>query len=148
MENLLDHFIYVFRALKNILTDQGTNFMSELIKNFENLFRMKHVETTTYHPQTNGNLKKVRSVLKDLLRTCIEDIRAEWDIVLKINTLDCNTISPFQVTLGRENANVPSTLATNPNLKCQDLLDLWKQRHEKYLRKGKERLQLHCTFKF
>ena len=35
IEGLFDHYIYIFGAPKSILTDQGQNFVSELIQNFE-----------------------------------------------------------------------------------------------------------------
>ena len=44
IEGLFDHFIYIFRAPKSILTDQRQNFVSELIQNFENFFRIKHIK--------------------------------------------------------------------------------------------------------
>ena len=45
IEGLFDHYINIFEAPKYIQTDQGQNFVSELIQNFENLFRIKHVKT-------------------------------------------------------------------------------------------------------
>lgn len=74
---------YLFDTPKNILTDQGTNFVSELTQNFENLFRIKHIKTTTFHPQSNGSLEKAHSVLKDLLRTCNEETRYKVAIANK-----------------------------------------------------------------
>ena len=149
IEGLFDYFIYIFGAPKSILTDQGINFLSELIQNFENLFPIKHIKTAAYHPQSNGSIERMHSTLKDLLKTCLEDIRSECDKVLKIITLAYNTtkhdgigISPFQATFGRDNANLPSSLATTPSLRYNDLVQLWKERHERYLRKVKERIQI------
>ena len=51
VEALLDHYIYTFGAPKNILTDQGTNFLSELVTQFEEALNMKHIKTTSFHPQ-------------------------------------------------------------------------------------------------
>lgn len=78
---------HIFGAPKNILTDQGANSMSELIQNFKNLFRIKHIKTTPNHTQRNGSFKRAHSVLKDLLITCIEDTKAKWNVILKIISL-------------------------------------------------------------
>ena len=43
---------------------------------------------------------------------------------------------------GRDDANLPPSLATTPSLRYGDLLQLWKERHEEYLRKVKEKIQL------
>lgn len=48
--------------------------------------------------------------------------------------------SPFQLTFGR-NANVPSILATTPSLKYPDLVSLWQERHERYIRKAREQIE-------
>ena len=62
IDQLFDHFIYMFGAPKHILTDQGSNFVSELVQNFENLFRIKHIKTTVYHPQSNGSSERAHSM--------------------------------------------------------------------------------------
>lgn len=149
IEGMFDHFIYLFGAPKTILTDQGQNFVSELVQNFENLFRIKHIKTTTYHPQSNGSIERAHSTIKDLLKTCMADNGIEWDKTLKIIALAYNTtkhegigISPFQATFGRENANLPSSLATTPNLRYDDLIQMWKLRHEEYLQRAKEKIAL------
>ena len=133
IEGLFDHYIYIFGAAKSVLTDQGQNFVSELIQNFENLFRLEHIKTTTYHPQKNGSHERAYSTLKDLIKTCLEDTHTEWDNILKVITLAYNTskqegigIDPFQATFGRKNSNLPSALATTPNLRQDDLIQLWK----------------------
>ena len=48
--------------------------------------------------------------------------------------------SPFQLTFGR-GANVPSALATTPSLRYRELIKLWQERHERYLRRAKETIQ-------
>ena len=35
IENLIDHYIYIFGAPETILTDQGQNFLSELMRQFK-----------------------------------------------------------------------------------------------------------------
>ncbi len=49
------------RIPKEILTDQGTAFMSRTIRKLYELLEIKSVCTSVYHPQTDGNDSKVRS---------------------------------------------------------------------------------------
>ena len=58
IEGLFDHYIHMFGAPKHILPDQRVNFVSELVQNFETLFRIRHIRTSTYHPQSNGSLER------------------------------------------------------------------------------------------
>ena len=44
------------------------------------------------------------------------------------------------MTFGKK-TNLPSTLATTSSLTYQELLDIWKKRHEEYLQKGKVALK-------
>lgn len=143
LTKLLDHYIYIFSAPKHILTDQGSNFISELVQKFENLFRIKHIRTTAFHPQSNGALERTHGTIKDLLRTYMADNETEWDQNLNLVCLAFNTavhestgLTPFEMTFGRK-ANLPSILATTTSFTYQEMLDVWKKRHEEYLERGK-----------
>ncbi|XP_043474040.1 uncharacterized protein LOC122506110 [Leptopilina heterotoma] len=147
IEKLFDHYIYTFGSPKHILTDQGQNLVSELMQNFENLFKIKHVKTTTFHPQSNGSLERTHGTIKDLIRTAMTDLHTEWDRTLQFICMAYNTMqhegtgfSPFQLTFGR-NANIPSILATTPSLKYSELVKLWQERHERYIGKARDKIQ-------
>jgi len=43
---------------ETVLTDQRTNFLSEVFKNIYTLIKITKVQTTAYHPQSNGTLEK------------------------------------------------------------------------------------------
>lgn len=123
IEGLFYHYIYTFGTPKYILTDQEQNVVSQLIQNFENLFRIRHVKTTTFYPQSNGSLERTHATIKDLIRAAMSDNHSEWDLTLKFIFMAYNTMnhkgtgfSPFKLTFGR-NANLPSVLATTPCLK-------------------------------
>jgi len=49
------HWISRFGYPKTITMDQGTQFESALFKHLANLAGSKHIHTTAYHPQSNGN---------------------------------------------------------------------------------------------
>ncbi len=50
-----------------ILTDQGTNFMSNLLKHVYQLLGIKSLRTTPYHPQTDGLTERFNQTLKQML---------------------------------------------------------------------------------
>ena len=146
IEHLSDYFIYIFGSPKHILTDQGQNLISELLQNFESLFRIQHVRTTAFHPKSNGALERTHSTIRDLIRTAMSDLHTEWNKTLKFICIAYNIMvhegtgfSPFQLTFGRD-ANIPLLLATTPSLKYPDLVKLWQERHERYIRKAGEQI--------
>ena len=53
-----------------VLTDQGSNFLSELFQNTCKLLHIKRVHTTAFHPESNGGLERGHRVLVEYLRHC------------------------------------------------------------------------------
>ena len=53
-QNLWDKFIVHYGLPKKILTDQGHNFESDLLKSLCKIAQEKKIRMLGYHPQTNG----------------------------------------------------------------------------------------------
>ena len=53
-QNLWDKFIVHYGLPEKILTDQGHNFESDLLKALCEIAQVKKIRTSGYHPQTNG----------------------------------------------------------------------------------------------
>lgn len=50
-----------------VLTDQGTNFLSNIFKQTCKLLKIEKIQTTAYHPQSNGALERShRRIFKTL----------------------------------------------------------------------------------
>lgn len=98
---------------------------------------------TAFHPQSNSNIERMHSILKNLIKTSIAVNNNEWYDHLKfisfiINTMKNTTLgrTPFKVTFGRQ-PNIPST-----SLIYQDLIKKWKLRHDYNITKLNERIEL------
>ena len=52
-------FIFIFGSPKGVLTDQGRDFLSNLLKRLAKCFRIKQFRTTAFHPQSNGSYKNL-----------------------------------------------------------------------------------------
>ena len=59
---LIKKFISIFGARQLILTDQGQNFLRSLIHKVSKRFKIIKVETTAFHPQSNGAYMKVQNL--------------------------------------------------------------------------------------
>ena len=108
------NFICIYGAPKAILTDQGTNFLSSLMRNLTKRFNIKHFKTTAYHPQSNGSLERSHHVLTEYLKNSITNDK-EWDEHVALAMFSYNTsvhestqYSPFQLVFGRL-ARTPSS---------------------------------------
>ena len=67
---------------KVLLSDQGTNFTSKLIKEVNKLLNCKKVQTTTYHPQCNGLVERFNRTLVDMLSSLCSKNSKDWDLYL------------------------------------------------------------------
>ena len=99
-----------------ILTDQGRNFLSNLMKKkkIAKRFKIKQIKTTAFHPQSNGSLERSHHALGEFLKQYSEEDN-EWDQWVDIAMLNYNTCvqestkhTPFEVVFGRL-ARLPSS---------------------------------------
>ena len=75
-------FFSKFGIPREILSDQGANFMSQLLKEVYRLLHVHPIRTSPYHPQTDGLVERFNKTLKAMLRRLIEKERKDWDKLL------------------------------------------------------------------
>ena len=72
---LIEHYVYIFGAPKTIMTNQGQNFLLELMQQLEEALNIQHDKTTAFHPQSEGDIERMHSTLKNLMKTSVEQNR-------------------------------------------------------------------------
>ena len=75
-EALLHGWIQFYGVPKTITSDRGSQFTGHVWKNVMNILGIKHVTTTSYHPQSNGIVEIAHRRLKDALR--MQDNPVNW----------------------------------------------------------------------
>jgi len=108
-----------FRIPQAVLTEQGSNFMSEVFSNICKILKIK-VKCTAFHPQSNGALERTHCVLVEYLRCFILEDQSNWDKWLPYDTFVFNTtphtstgFTPHEVLFGRK-PNIPGLLQRDP----------------------------------
>ncbi|XP_041440518.1 uncharacterized protein LOC121400717 [Xenopus laevis] len=93
---------------KEILTDQGTPFMSRVTKELCKLFQISHLRTSVYHPQTDGLVERFNKTLKGMLKKVIDKDGRNWDQLLPYLMFAIREVpqsstgySPFHLLYGR-----------------------------------------------
>ncbi|KAL0269062.1 UNVERIFIED_CONTAM: hypothetical protein PYX00_010797 [Menopon gallinae] len=144
----LTKFITLFGIPKSILTDQGSDFMSNLIKDLTKLLNIKHFSSSPYHPQTNGALERSHLTLKDYIKHYINAQQANWDEQIPFAMFACNTnihtstgYSPFEILFGRK-PYLPSKLTQEPEISYSydDFVEDLKQRLQYTQKVARERI--------
>ncbi len=94
---------------KEILTDQGTPFMSRTMADLCRLLKVKQLRTTVYHPQTDGLVERFNQTLKQMLRRVAADDRRDWDQMLPYILFGIREVpqastgfTPFELLFGRQ----------------------------------------------
>ena len=65
--------IFSHRSLPlEVLTDNGTNFVSWFMEHVFKVMGIKHIKTSPYCPQTNGVLERFHHTLMQMVRKCTE----------------------------------------------------------------------------
>ena len=67
---------------REILSDQGTSFMSQLLRELHNLLNIHPIHTSPYHPQMDGFVECFNKTLKELLRKLVSKESRDWDRLL------------------------------------------------------------------
>ena len=86
----IKRFICTFGAPQAMFTDQGTNFLSKLIKRVAKRFRIKQVKTTAFHPQSDGSLERSHSPLSEFLKIFTTK-HLDWDEWVELAMFNFNT---------------------------------------------------------
>ena len=70
-EHVAEELVKLFMRVgvpAEILTDQGSNFMSQLLVEVYNLLHIKPIRTSPYRPQTDGLVERFNQTLKAMLK--------------------------------------------------------------------------------
>lgn len=116
-------FVMLYGFPKSILTDNGSEFKSNLFKQVNKLFKVRQIFATPYHPQTNGALERSHSTLKDYLKHFINSKQDNWDTYIPSAVFCYNTsihtstnFTPYELIFGHK-ASIPNSAIATPEFR-------------------------------
>ena len=93
---------------EEVLTDQGTNFMSTMLEDIYHALQIRRIRTTPYHPQTDGLVERFNGTLKSMIRKFTSRNQKDWDEYLPYLLFSYREVpqettgfSPFELLYGR-----------------------------------------------
>ena len=110
-ETVAEALVDMFSRLgvpEQILSDLGTQFVSDCMEEVNRLLSIKHLTTTPYHPMCNGLVEKFNGTLKSMLKKLCTEQPRQWNRY--INALlfayrevpqESTGFSPFELLYGR-----------------------------------------------
>jgi transposase InsO family protein len=111
-----------YGAPAQILTDQSSNFLSDLFKIVCRLLIIKKVQTTAFRPESNGSLERSHRLLAEYMRHYVSEDQSDWDewvqyaaYVYNTTVYTTTTFTPFELVYGFR-SEVPSALRETPTV--------------------------------
>lgn len=106
---LIEDVILKHGAPRELISDRGRSFLSNLIFEINRLCKTTHLLTSAYHPQTNGLTERFNKTLADMLAMYVSVDQRNWDSILPFVTFAYNSakqestgFTPFFLMHGRE----------------------------------------------
>ncbi len=92
-----------------MLTDRGTQFMSDILMEVNRLLSVKHLRTTAWHPMCNGLVERFNGTLKTILKRLCAECPKMWDRYLpavlfayRSSVQESSGFTPFELVFGRK----------------------------------------------
>ena len=131
-----------------ILSDQGAQFLSSVMKEVSRLLSIRQLVTTPYHPQCNGLVERFNGTLKEMLkRMCAEKPR-DWDryvapllFAYREVPQESLAFSPFELIYGH---TVRGPMQILKELWCKNISSEETKTTYEYVLDLKTRLQETC----
>ncbi|MCW5672650.1 MAG: DDE-type integrase/transposase/recombinase [Hydrogenophaga sp.] len=96
-------------APKYLLSDRGTQFLSDVLAQVNKYLGTTKLNTTSYHPQTDGEVERFNSTLQQQLKRHVDQSHENWDLYLDMITFAYNATphpttgdTPAFLALGRD----------------------------------------------
>ncbi|KAL4083593.1 hypothetical protein QTP88_028909 [Uroleucon formosanum] len=119
-EAFVTNFVCTHGIPQTILTDQGTDFLSKIFTEVCKLLQINKINTSPFHPQTNGSLERSHRTLTEYLRHYVDKKLNNWDEYLPYAFFVYNSTEhtstgyqPYSLLFGRR-LEIPIKLSHEP----------------------------------
>ena len=106
---LVAEFIAHWGVPRQIHTDQGSQFESDLFKEILRLLGVKKTRTTPYRPQSDGQVERLNRHIKSMLFHYLSEKQDNWDVFLgpimmayRASVHESTGFTPNMLMMGRE----------------------------------------------
>ncbi len=116
----VEHVVCQHGAPESLLSDRGKEFVNKVLKEVNNLLQISKLNTSPYHPQTDGMVERFNSTIENMLSKVVSADQKDWDAFMPYVLFAYQTTvhevtgeSPFYLMYGRE-LYFPLDITLNP----------------------------------
>jgi hypothetical protein len=96
-EIYLDRIICLYGVPKMIISDRGAQVVAHFWEYLQASLGNKLIQSSAYHPQTDGQTERVNQILENMLRACVIHYDKSWDKCLPLAEFSYN--NSYQASL-------------------------------------------------
>ena len=110
-ERVAEELVNIYTRLgipREVLTDQGSQFTSNVMKEVSRLLSIKGLVTTPYNPKCNGLVERFNGTLKMMLKKMCDEKPKDWDryigpllFAYRETPQESTGFAPFEILYGR-----------------------------------------------
>ncbi|CAI4220590.1 unnamed protein product, partial [Auanema sp. JU1783] len=109
IDRFLKCFVFIYGPPEKLITDRGSNFLSEKFKNMCIKNGINHQTTLPHQKNSNGQVERLHRTLEECLSHYVNSNLSDWDDILPKITFALNSvksattgIAPYFALFGRE----------------------------------------------
>jgi transposase InsO family protein len=101
----VEKIVLLYGTPQILQTDQGANFMSEVFRKTCNLLKIKKIQSTAFHPESQGAIERSHRMMAEYLRHYVSEDKTDWDSWVPFatyvynTTRHCHKLYPVRVTV-------------------------------------------------
>ena len=118
---LIEEVVCRHGCMEKLLSDRGPAFLSKLAQAVYDALQLKKVNTTAYHPQTDGLVERFNHTLVSMIGTYVKDHQKDWDLYIpyvlfayRTSIQETTKETPFYLMYGRD-AKLPIDIKMKTN---------------------------------
>jgi hypothetical protein len=108
-EIYIDQIVCLHGIPRTIVSDRGAPFVARFWEQLQESLGTHVIRSSAYHPQTDGQTKRVNQILEDMLRACVLHYGKDGDKCLSLAEFSYNNsyqsslkMAPFEALYGRK----------------------------------------------
>ena len=107
---IFDRVVTVYGTPRTLFSDRGSNFLGAIIRHLCDSLGTRKINTSSYHPATNGQNERLNRVLYNSLSAVVSQKADNWDEFLQASlfayritpSAETTNASPYQLLFGQQ----------------------------------------------
>lgn len=140
-------WVFNYGPPKELLADNGKCFTGRFFQDVCRILNVVNQFTTTYHPQTNGQVERYNRTLKAAIKSYLDEHPTDWDLYTPALTFAYNcqphtstALAPFELVLSRPPPPLSVKTSQGTPISVEHSHNKWRQWLRKTITEARTKL--------